>query len=411
MSLLAIAWRNLWRHPRRSLITAGAMSMGVGFCMAIMAYTSGMFSQMNRIMVDEQTGHVQVHHPEYPKSRKLHDTIPEELLQRSNSAEGVRVASARLYGAALVASEAQTTGAQIVGVVPPEEARLTVVSRNMRAGRYLGPEPKHEVIVGVELAEKLRLEPGDELVIVTQAADGSMGNDLFQVTGTFRSGQTALDKGGVFVHLDDLAELLVLPDQIHEVVVLGEDQSQSETLKASVAASVGDTDGDALLVQTWQETSPATAQMLAMSGMSKYIIMAFVFGLAAFGVVNTMLMSVFERTRELGVAIAVGMRPRQVVGMIVLESLLLGAISALVGGLFGAGLDWYLVTRGLPLSTESGGTLSAGGILFEKVVYGVVVPADIAVVLVAVMLVSALASLWPAIRAARLRPVDAMRQE
>lgn len=411
MSVLAIAWRNLWRHTRRSLITAGAMSMGVGFCMAIMAYTAGMWSQMNRLMVDELTGHVQVHHPDYPRRRRLHDTMPEELLQRSKAAQGVRGASARLYGSALVASEAQTTGVQIIGVLPEDEAGLTAVSRNMRAGGYLGAEAKHEVIVGLELAGKLGIEPGDELVIVTQAADGSMGNDLFRVVGTYRSGQTALDKAGVFVHLHDLQELLVLPGQIHEVLTLGASQEQSEALKSSVVAAIGDRPDDALLVQTWQEANPANAQMLAMSGVSKYVIMIFVFGMAAFGIVNTMLMSVFERTRELGVAIAVGMRPRLVVAMIVLESLLLGAISAVVGGLFGGLLDLYLVRVGLPLSTDSSDTLSAGGVMFEKVVYGVVLPGDIAMVLVSVLVVSALASLWPAIRAARLRPVEAMRQE
>ena len=212
MSIAAIAWRNLWRHKRRSLITAGAMSMGVGFCMAIMAYTTGMYAQMNRLMVDEMTGHVQVHHPAYPGSRKLHDTIPEELLQRSKTAEGVRAASARLFGAALVASENSTTGAQIIGVVPTDEAGLTAVSRTMRTGAYLGPEAGHEVIVGVELADKLGLELGDELVIVTQAADGSMGNDLFKVAGPHDS----LDVGDQLRHVLPAHFIVRRCDQVAE---------------------------------------------------------------------------------------------------------------------------------------------------------------------------------------------------
>lgn len=412
MSIAAIAWRNLWRHTRRSLITAGAMGLGVGFCMAILAYTGGMYDQMGRILVDEQLGHVVVNHPDYPKRRQLHDTLPAALLTRVEAAAGVSAASVRLLGNALVASEDQTTGAQIIGVDPTREARLTRVSQQMKAGRYLGPEAAHEVILGQDLAEKLDLGPGDELVVVTQAADGSLGNDLFTVVGTYRSGQAALDKAGAFLHIEDLQALLVLPGAAHEVLALGEEGSEAApALAQSVASATGDSPDDELLVRSWQEASPTTAQMLAMSGISKAIALVFVFGLAAFGVVNTMLMSVFERTRELGVAIAVGMRPRQVVGMIVLESLMLGAVASAGGGLIGGLLTWYIVARGIPLSTESGGTLSAGGMMFEDVVYGVFHPEDAVLVLVAVVIVSVLASLWPAFRASRLRPVEAMRQE
>lgn len=405
-----LAWRNLWRHRRRSLITAGAMALGAGFCMSVMSYTDGMYVEMARLMVDGQLGHAQVHHPDYPKKHQLQDTIPAALLADATDWDQVRAATLRLYGNALVASDDHTTGAQLIGVDPSAEEAFTHGADHLQTGAWLAEAPDHEVVLGAKLADKLGAGLGDELVVVTQASDGSLGNDLYTIKGTVMTGQTAMDRSGVWIHISDLQDLLVLPDAAHELLV------QSKRGYTDAAAFTEEYKGRLgeqpdLLVQSWQEASPPTDQMFQMSAATKGVMLVFVFGLAAFGVVNTMVMSVFERTRELGVAIAVGMRPRQVVRMILLESVMLGVLAAGAGGLFGGLLDGLLVHYGLPMSTDSGGALSMGGVTFGDRLYGVINPADIVMVLVSVVVVSALASLWPAWRASRLRPVDAMRQE
>lgn len=415
MVLLVIAWRNLWRHSRRSLITAGAMALGAGFCMATMAYVAGMYGMMSRVMIDEQLGHVQVHQVDYPKKKGMLDTMPEGLIDSVLAVPGVERATERAFGNALISSDDKTTGVQLVGIDPTRERTVTAVAERMDAGTYLSAEPAHEILLGKDLAEKLGVHVGDEVVLVTQASDGSLGNDLYTVHGVFRSGQTVLDRAGAFLHLRDLQDLLVLPGQVHEILAIGADVDQADALATAVRdalAPPGGTPADPeLLVQSWRAANPATAQMMSMSSVSKGVIVFFVFGLAAFGVVNTMVMSVFERTKELGVAIAVGMRPRQVVTMVMLESLLLGVVASVAGGAFGALLDWLLVTYGMSLTSDSGKTIDAGGIMFDPIVYGKVDPNDIVVVLISVVVVSVVASLWPAVRAARLRPVESMRQE
>ena len=152
-----------------------------------------------------------------------------------------------------------------------------------------------------------------------------------------------------------------------------------------------------------------TAQMMAMSDKSVGIMLSIVFGVAGIGVLNTMLMSVFERTRELGVMKALGTRPRTVVALVLAESLLLGVLSAAAGLVLGGLFDLYLVQHGLVLATSDGGRLSSAGVLFDPLIKGVVKPGRIVTILVALQVVSVLAALWPALRAARLNPIDAMQ--
>ena len=218
--LMRIAWRNIWRQKRRTWITAGAMALGVAFCMATIALSDGMFADVFRILVRQNMGHVQIHNPVYPKQRALHETIPHgtEVLSQVEALPGLARASGRLYGYALLGVGEKAAGAQLGGVDPEREAPITGIAEKMESGRYLSETPSREIVLGAGLAESLEAEVGDEVVAVTQAADGSMGNDLYTIVGTFRTGSVVFDRGGAFLHREDLGTLLVLPDEIHEIV-------------------------------------------------------------------------------------------------------------------------------------------------------------------------------------------------
>lgn len=405
-TIVTIAWRNLWRQGRRTLITAVAMGIGVAMSVGMYTFSDGMMRMMFTVMVDQQLGHVQVHHPDYPAKKLLHDTLHgagERLA--AVEALGVRGVSGRLFGFGLVSAGDQTEGGQVVGVDPRLEATFGVVDERLVSGRYLAPEGRGEMVIGAGLAKKLKVELGGEVVLVTQAADGSLGNALFEVVGVFRSGDAMLDRNGAQVGLADLQEMLVLPDQVHEILVLATDEAQIAALLPGVRGAVGEQESP--LVQSWQQASPMTAQIMqsieAQMGISIFLVLS----LASLGVLNTMLMSVFERTRELGVLMAVGMRPRQVVGLVVSESVLLGAVASAVGMVFAAGLVWYLTTYGISfdLGDEA---MEFMGVGFESVVRGHFRAQRAVTVVALVMVVSVVAALWPAWRAARLSPVDAI---
>ncbi|MGI5861439.1 MAG: ABC transporter permease [Myxococcales bacterium] len=284
---------------------------------------------------------------------------------------------------------------------------MTLLHEKLVDGEYLGEAPDKMILLGAGLARTLEAKVGDEIVVVTQAADGSMGNALFRVGGILKTGSVAADRSRALVHLRDLQELLVLDGRVHEVAVLAKALDGAAPLAAGAKRAL---DGRGLLVRTWAQVNPEVAKMLELQSVSAWIILFFVFSVASLGVLNTMLMSVLERTKELGVLRALGLRPRQVVALVLCESLLLASVAAVGGTALGLLADGYLVIYGLDL-TRFIGDFSFGGIAFSPVLRGEVQIGRIGATLVGLFAVTLVASVWPALRAGRLQPVEAMRQE
>jgi ABC-type lipoprotein release transport system permease subunit len=206
--------------------------------------------------------------------------------------------------------------------------------------------------------------------------------------------------------LAPLQEVLALQDQAHELVVQLHDPERLEEGRTGIQAGTAGAD---LLVRTWQEANPTAAKLLGSQNVGKGIMLGIVFSVAALGVLNTMLMSVFERTRELGVLRAIGMTPLRVLGLVLAEATLLGGLSSAAGLLLGGLFDLFLVYRGIDMSLDGKG-MSYAGIRFDPIIRGEVHADGILMTIGFVFFVSIVAAIWPAVRAARLRPVDAMRQ-
>lgn len=410
MLLLArMAWRNLWRHARRSLITASAMAVGIALCMALISVTDGTYVLMFDILVDQQLGHVQVHDPEYPEQRSLYETLhdADARLAAIDALPATDAATGRLVGYALLGGAERSIGGQLTGVVPAREAKATKLATKIARGAWLDETAQGQIVVGIGVAEELDVDVGGEVVVVTQAADGSMGNALYRVVGVAKTGVTALDRGGAWVHLRDLQELLVLPDQVHEIQLRARDPEQLEAYVPAVQAAVG----EGALVRPWWVVSPQIQQMMGMQDGAAFVTIGLVLAVAAIGVVNTMLMSVFERTRELGVLLAIGIRPWRMVGMVLFEAVFLAAISIVIGLLGGGLLDYYLVVYGLDFSGSVSKGYTAMGMTIDPVMRGAFRPEPLGWIVGAVFVVSILAAMWPAVRAARLRPVESIRAD
>ena len=408
--LWSVAWRNLWRHRRRSLITAFAMAIGVALCMSMIAWTDGMFAEMFKVMVEQQLGHVQVHHPDYPGKGLVFDSLTgrDALLAEIDGMEGTVAAGPRIDGFALIGGETKSAGGQLVGIDPARHRTVSNVHERMVEGEFLSDDADHQIIIGYQLAEEIEVGLGDAVVAVTQATDGSTGNDLYTVVGTYKTGDVAMDQFGGFLHIADAEELLYLPDQAHSITVLTENEEQVEAYAAALKAAVGN---EKVQVQAWWEASPATAQMIGMSDFTAYFMLAIVFAVAAFGVVNTMMMSVFERTREMGVLRALGLRKGKLVWLVVFESFFLAGLAATIGVAIGGLLDWYLVVYGIDFSGSMPDGFSWEGVMLDPVMKGLVRPSSVILPAAAVFVVSILASLWPAWRATKLQPVTAIREE
>jgi ABC-type lipoprotein release transport system permease subunit len=408
--LMSVAWRNLWRHKRRSLITATAMAVAVALCMATIAITDGMFEKIFHVMVEQQLGHVQVHHPEYPATRNLYHTLSDAPAQVEaiEAVDGTVAVSPSLEGFALVGGAERSAGAMLRGIDPPRMEQVTTIHERVTEGTWLPDDPEQDIVLGVGLAEEIEAGLGDQVVAVTQAADGSLGNELYEVVGIASTGNTQMDNSGAWMHLADLQDLLVLPDQAHGITVLADDPDALEDYSARLGAAIG-ADGD-IEVQTWWEASPQTEEMLAMRDFSVVLVLGIVFTVAAFGILNTMLMSVFERTRELGVLKAIGLRPGRLVVLIVFESFFLAGLASAIGLVLGAALDAYLIVYGIDFSAGGEGFTFAG-VTLDPVMRGAVRVESVVFIIASTFVVSVGASLWPAGRAARLAPVEAIRSE
>ena len=407
--LFTIAWRNVFRNGKRTLITATAMAVSVAIWIFLSVLTSQFYGTLFDLLVTQQMGHIQIQNLEYAKSKALHDTIQDgdALIERVMSLDGTSGVSAKLYGNVLVSGEEDSAGAQVIGVFPSAEENARGASQQIVEGSYLSDEPMKNVIAGITLYEDLELKIGSEIFVYTQASDGSMAYDLYNLVGVYKSGSTMIDRG-IQLHVYDLQELLVLPSQYHEILVTDKEVEHIEALQTDIQNTV---DADSVGVKTWWETSPQTKELMAFQEAFKVLFLGIVFFIAGFGVLNTMLMAVFERTREIGVMMALGLQRLKIIQVIVIESALLATVASIIGVLMGWVINYYLSVQGVDLSGGTGEPLQMMGINFDPTMYVAMQIESYWFPVIGLFVIAIGSSLWPAYRASRLNPVDAIRSE
>jgi len=408
--ILRLAWRNVWRQTRRSLLTASAMGFGVALCMFYLCLADGMFTMMFDVVVGKQIGHAQVHAPAFPKTRALYETVDDaaNIEAKLQAHKDVKLTVGRVYGYGLLGVKDEAKGAQLMGILPSAETAFRGLGDKVIEGTYLDNKPNMSILLGHKLAKEMKAKVGDEVVVVTSAADGSMGNELFKVVGLVKTGATAIDKGGALIHRADAQDLFALGDGVHELAVVGHNQDGIDAAVAATRTILDDkVKAKKLLVRSWGEVNPQMFEMLSMQDALVGIAAFLIFIVAALGILNTMLMNVFERTKELGVMIAVGLRPWQVMLLVLVETGILAVVAVALGLVFGGLGDWYLVTQGI----DWGVALDFGGVSLDPVIKGVVRPSSIVSIVFLVFVISMMAALWPAWRASRVQPVVAMREQ
>jgi ABC-type lipoprotein release transport system permease subunit len=408
-----IAWRNLWRNRRRTLITAGALAFGFLAAVVLVALAQGMIGQMVENGTGLVTGQVQVHDGEWEPEHSLYSTIGraegtdvEALVAAVAAAPGVTGAAPRVYGGGLVSAGRRTSAGVVMGVDPEAEPRVSRLLGEIDRGR--APRAgANEVAIGSEMARKLGVQPGAEVVLVAPAADGSLGNDLYAVSGVFHTGMADLDGAFVVAPIDRLQELLVLdPGRVHEVAAAVEGPWEAPEIARGLAGTLSERDL-AVDVRPWTAFRPELADYARLAQSFYGVIVAIVFVMAIFGVANTMLMATFERRHEFAVVRALGSPPSGVAVTVVLEGLILGVLSLAAGAAVTfALLAWWLRSP-LDLSALVG-DFTAAGALVEPVLEVEVSALGPVLSAIALLLTALLAAIYPAWRAARVPPADAL---
>jgi ABC-type lipoprotein release transport system permease subunit len=405
MMLIRMAWRNLWRNTRRTLITLFSMVFGLTMMIVGYALMDGMTVQMVHYATLLGSGHVQIHHPDYIEEHSMYDTLedPDDLLDRIPGA-GIGSASPRTFATALVSSGPQSAGAQLWGIDPVAESTVTELHKHLETGDWLPQGAAGKVVLGRNLARTLSAVPGDEIVVLTQAADGSLGNEIYIVSGVLKSIGEMLDRGGVLIHIDDLSQLLALEGKIHEIALKLNDPEDLE----GAGTILGELfDRSTYDIRDWKQLFPELAEYLKLSSGSMTIILFVIFAVASLGIINTQLMSLFERTREIGIMRALGFGPFGVARLILFETLYMLILAALAGGLTGSLWSWHLERSGWDISWM-GGSFDFIGVAFEPYLYASLTPAAVLDSIWVMSVVVLAASLYPLYRAARISPVDAI---
>jgi len=406
--LLTLALRNLWRNRRRSLLTLSAMVVSSSLLILALGVFSGMFSDMLASATEQYHGHIVISGQDYQEDRDLYTTFPADtqILHKVESQPQVVAAAPRVRSFGLISHADASQPGELLGIVPEREERVTTLTRHLVAGTAFTSEQTRGALIGTGLARKLGVSTGDELVVLTQASDGSIGNDLLTIRGIFSTGDTRHDNGLVLVHIDWLRTLLALPDVDHEIAVrVAEPLLADQT--ADLLAALLDADYEVL---DWGDLLPQMREAIAAYDVSRLIMVSILYLATGLGILNTFFMSVLERTREFGVLMALGVRPWRIRLLVLAESLFMGLIALACGIMLALLMTLYMSTVGIDLSGTISPISYAGGTILPRL-HAVLVFDNFFVPAILLLAISLLAGFLPANRAAKLRPVEALREE
>lgn len=405
--------RNLGRNPKRTVLAAGALAFGFAAAVVIVALSNGITADLVENGTHSLAGQIQIHARDYLPARHTWATIGGDsgvvlrrVLAAIDSEPGVVGATPRVYGGGLISAGDHTVAGLLLGVDPARERRVSGLLSAIVRGQAPA-HGSHEIALGDETARRLHVNVGDTVVVVAPAADGSLGNDLYEVSGIYHTGLDALDAGMGVMSIDALQSLLVLaPDRVHEIAVAVHDPWSADALADSIAAAPT-LAGLSLRVESWTQFQPELAEYANLAKGENGFFIAIVFLMAIFGVTNTLLMSTFERRREFAVEEALGVDARTLARTVVYEGLVLGIVSLVAGALIAAPVVYWWNVSPLDLSRFVG-NMTMSGALFRPVfrtqpTWGAPVAAA-----VALLVTSLLAALYPAWRATRVPPADAL---
>ena len=400
--LSRLAWRNLWRNHRRTLIMLMAVVLGTWAMIFMTALMRGMVTEMVRDGISALPGHVQVHHPDYRDDPSIANLIPlsdTELSARFDDAGFVKWAT-RVRVPAVITSEYDSRGVTLLGVDPERERDLTFVDYDAVEGRFLESVDDTGVVIGKKLASILNTRVGKRIVLMSQDPDNEIADRGFRVVGLFEANIKSFEENFIFAGKTTTQKMLRIGDQVSELVILGDDYRDVE---ANYHKAVELIDGGAE-VKRWTDLDPYLGSMLKVMDGFVFVWIVVIFLALSFGLVNTLVMAVFERVREIGLMLALGMKPINILGQIVVESLLLLSMGLAIG----TALAWAAVQPikdGIDVSIVEEGLDMWG---MSSVLYPELLLSDVILANVVVLVLGFLASLSPAWRAAHYEPIEAI---
>ncbi|HET7180109.1 MAG TPA: FtsX-like permease family protein [Chryseosolibacter sp.] len=402
--IAAIAWRNVWRNRWRSIVILMAITAGLTGGILTVAIYTGLSDQKVRAAINVETAHLQIHAPGFldNKDLKLAIANPDKMVSIIASENGVQSISPRLVATAMAASANANSGVQLNGIVPEKERAVSTLYHFVTQGEYFPPGKRNQILISQRTAEKLKVALHGKVIVTLQDVNGDIVGAAFRVSGIFRTTHSMFDEANVFVRKADLERILSMAGAVNEIAIRVRDIDQVEEVQGSLQAKIPADHAD---IASWRQIQPELAYITDVTWQVNYLILIIILLALAFGILNTMLMAIFERVKEIGVLMAVGMSKARIFIMIIMETVFLSLTGAVLGMAISAWVVSVAGTKGINLGIFAQGLEAYG---YSSVIYPQLAPVFYVTLAFMVIMAALLSSLYPAYKALTLNPVEAI---
>lgn len=403
----SIAWRNVWRNKVRSIIMIVAIALGLVAGVFSIAFMQGAVDARIESATRSEISHIQIHAPHFRENNEtgLYITKAKELSEKIENLNDLEAASYRLIAEPFIMAAHGTGGGKMLGIVPGKEKRVTNISQNLVEGTYLEKDGRMPpVLIGEKLATKLKLKLGSKINVQMVDISGDLSSKGYRVCGIYKTVNTSFDETNLFVLYDDLQKQLGMPNDVaHEIAMICTNADDLETVKSEVQQLAGNND-----VQIWKELNPEMSILTESMDEYMYIFILIILLGLCFGIINTMLMAVLERTKEIGMLMAVGMNKRRIFSMIMLESVMLTLTGGVIGVFLGTLITKYFETTPIDVSAFSEGLEKYG---YATQIYTSLPSEMLVTITILVIITGMISAIYPARKALKLNPAEATRSE
>jgi len=403
--IILMAWRNIWRNKMRSIIVMMSIAIGLFAGMAVLSLYKGMMKSRIATVVNAEIGHIQIHDTNFKNDYEPRFFIKNgnAVLNEIRKIPEIKTIALRSITTGMLVTPTGSAGVKINGIIPAQENGVSQLNLKIKKGKGFSEKKKNEVFVGKKLADKMKLKLGSKLVLTFTDTAGEIVSGAFRIAAIYQSDNAPLDERNVYVKIADLNELLGLTDQFHEIAIIIQDDKYLAMVKKKLQQKLPQ-----YQVESWIDISPEMDLMVKTTDQYSYIIIVIIMIALAFGIINTMLMSILERTREIGMMIALGTSRLRVFMLILFETFFLTAAGTPIGIFLAWGIISYFNKRGLDLSGMGREMMSSFG--FNTLVYPEFPGEKLLGILLIVVSTAIISCLFPAARALKLKPAHALRR-
>lgn len=405
MVILIMAWRNIWRNKVRSLIIMGSVALGLVAGLFVLSIYKGMLTDRVNTVIREEVAHLQIHDPAFKEDYDAKYVITDinKVQDKLKRMQSVTAFTTRTLSQGMVATGTGSSGIQIIGVNPEREDTVSKLSSKIIEGDGFRTKKTHQIIIGKKLADKMHLKINSKAILTFTDRESNIVSAAFRVAGIYQTDNAPRDERIAFVRHDELNALLSMGDDYHELAIILRHDEDIDSVRSDLISAFPQAK-----IESWQELSPETKLMIETTDQYSYIFITIIMFALSFGIINSMLMAVLERSREIGMLLALGMNRLKVFAMILTETIFL-TLSGTPAGIL---ISWLIVIfyqrYGLDIGAVSGEAMSSFG--FSTMIYPQFPWEKMVTEMMIVTGAALVSSLIPAVKAIRLQPVEALQK-